>query len=125
MRLQVLRGLLAVIAMLANAALAESTNLAPVEIHETLQGHFVYMKNCVACHGKRGDGRGDMGLTIQPPPRDFGAGLFKYRSTPSGSLPTNEDLARTVRHGIADTAMPAFTTLLPRDLDAVIEYVKT
>ena len=125
MRFELLRALLAVIAMLANVGLAESTNLVPVEIHETLHGHFVYTKNCVACHGKRGDGKGEMGLTIQPPPRDFGSGIFKYRSTPSGSLPTNEDLARTVRQGIADTAMPAFTTLLQRDVDAVIEYVKT
>lgn len=102
-----------------------ATNVPSVEIHETLQGHFVYMKNCVFCHGKRGDGKGEMGLTAQPPPRDFGAGIFKYHSTPSGSLPTNDDLARTVREGIPDTAMPAFTALPKRDVEAVIEYVKT
>jgi mono/diheme cytochrome c family protein len=109
----------------ANAVAGASTNVAPVEIHETLQGHFVYMKNCVFCHGKRGDGKGEMGLTVQPPPRDFGAGVFKYRSTPTGSLPTNEDLARTVRNGVPDTAMPAFNALPARDVQAVIEYVKT
>ena len=102
-----------------------ATNVAPVEIHAALQGHFVYMKNCVFCHGKRGDGKGEMGLTVQPRPRDFGPGVFKYRSTPSGSLPTDDDLARTIREGIPDTAMPAFTTLPQRDVLAVIEYVKT
>ncbi|HWN94476.1 MAG TPA: cytochrome c [Methylomirabilota bacterium] len=101
------------------------TNVASVEVHETLHGHFVYMKNCVFCHGKRGDGKGEMGLTVQPPPRDFGAGIFKYHSTPGGSLPTNDDLTRTVREGIADTAMPAFAALPQRDVQAVIEYVKT
>ena len=102
-----------------------ATNHAPVEIHDTLHGHFVYMKNCVFCHGKRGDGKGEMGLTVEPPPRDFGAGVFKYRSTPSGSLPTDNDLARTVREGIPDTAMPTFDKLPARDVQAVIEYVKT
>ena len=112
--------------MLLSCALAgAATNVASIEIHETLQGHFVYMKNCVFCHGRRGDGKGEMGLTVIPRPRDFGAGVFKYRSTPSGSLPTNDDLARTVREGIADTAMPAFTALPERDLQAVIAYVKT
>ena len=87
-----------------------------VEIPDTLHGHFVYKKNCTVCHGRRGDGQGEMGLTVIPRPRDFGAGVFKYRSTPSGYLPTDEDLARTIRHGIADTAMPIFNALPERDL---------
>src|ERR1051325_5292898 len=120
------RAIFAVTSMIfVNLAASGSTNVAPVEIHDTLQGHFVYMRNCVFCHGKRGDGKGEMSPTLQPPPRDFGAGLFKYRSTPSGSLPTNEDLARTIRQGIPDTAMPAFAALPQRDIEAVIEYVKT
>lgn len=96
-----------------------------VEIPDTLHGHFVYKKNCTVCHGRRGDGRGEMGVTVIPLPRDFGAGLFKYRSTPTGFLPTDDDLARTIRHGIADTAMPIFTALPERDLKAVIGYIKT
>jgi mono/diheme cytochrome c family protein len=110
---------------LAPSVAAESNTVASIQIHETLQGHFVYMKNCVFCHGKRGDGKGEMGLMVKPRPRDFRAGVFKYRSTPSGALPTDEDMTRTVRHGIADTAMPAFGQLPARDLQAVIEYVKT
>jgi mono/diheme cytochrome c family protein len=117
--------LLASLMMLANALAGEATNVTSTAIHETLHGHFVYMKNCVFCHGKRGDGKGEMGLAVQPPPRDFGAGIFKYHSTPAGSLPTNDDLTRAVRGGIPDTAMPAFTALPQRDVQAVIEYVKT
>jgi mono/diheme cytochrome c family protein len=102
-----------------------ATNSVSVEIRDTLHGHFVYMKNCAVCHGRRGDGRGEMGLTVKPPPRDFAAGVFKYRSTPSGYLPTNEDLKRTIREGIPDTAMPIFSTLPERDVQAVVEYLKT
>jgi mono/diheme cytochrome c family protein len=110
--------------MLASALAAASNSVASVGIHETLQGHFVCMKNCVFCHGKRGDGKGEMGLTVTPRLRDFGAAVFKYRSTPAGFLPTNDDLTRSVREGIPDTAMPTFEKLPARDVQAVIEYVK-
>ena len=39
-----------------------------------LPGLMVYQKNCVMCHGRSGDGRGEMGLTVQPRPRDFRKG---------------------------------------------------
>ena len=115
----------AVLLGLMFAAVDAATNSVSVEIRDTLHGHFVYMKNCAVCHGRRGDGRGEMGLTVKPPPRDFATGVFKYRSTPSGHLPTNEDLKRTIREGIPDTAMPIFNTLPERDVLAVVEYLKT
>lgn len=101
-----------------------STN-ALVTVSDTLHGHFVYTRQCAICHGRRGDGRGEMGLTLQPRPRDFTRGLFKYRSTPSGHLPTDADLFRTIREGIPDTAMPIFANLPARDVQAVVDYVKT
>ena len=64
--------------LFANALAGAAANLAPVATHEALQGHFVYMKNCVFCHGRRGDGKGEMGLTVKPLPRDFGAGVLEF-----------------------------------------------
>jgi mono/diheme cytochrome c family protein len=116
-------GILCLFTGLISPARAGTNGL--VEIPDTLHGHFVYKRNCSVCHGRRGDGNGEMGLTVIPRPRDFGLGVFKYRSTPSGYLPTDEDLARTIRHGIADTAMPVFNGLPERDLKAVIGYIKT
>jgi mono/diheme cytochrome c family protein len=88
------------------------------------QGRYVYERNCVICHGERGDGRGQMGLTMDVRPRDFRAGLFKYRSTDGDSLPTTDDLLKTVRQGITGTAMPIFGHLPERELRAVVEYIK-
>lgn len=88
------------------------------------QGRYVYQRNCLMCHGAFGDGRGEMGRDIQPQPRNFGRGLFKYRSTPAGSLPTDADLENTVRGGVAGTAMPVFNNLSDREIKSVIEYVK-
>ncbi len=89
------------------------------------QGRYVYQRNCLVCHGAYGDGRGEMGRELKPPPRHFGRGLFKYRSTPAGALPTDEDLERTVRGGLAGTAMPIFSNLSDREIHSVIEYVKS
>ena len=89
------------------------------------QGRFIYEKNCVPCHGARGDGTGEMGLTVKPRPRNFTTGIFKFRSTPSGALPTDEDLVRTIRGGLTGTAMPGFDALPERDIRAATEYVKT
>jgi mono/diheme cytochrome c family protein len=89
------------------------------------QGRYVFQRNCAVCHGAFGDGRGEMGREIQPRPRDFNRGLFKYRSTPPGKLPTDEDLERTIRDGLAGTAMPMFQNLTDREIQSVIEYVKS
>jgi cytochrome c oxidase cbb3-type subunit I/II len=88
------------------------------------QGRYVYETNCVVCHGTLGDGRGEMAASLSIKPRSFKDGLFKYRSTPWGKLPTTEDLERTVRNGITGTAMGMFSFLSDSDLRAVVEYIK-
>lgn len=89
-----------------------------------LAGRYVFQNNCVACHGRFGDGRGELAPTLKPPPRNFSHGVFKFRSTPPGSLPTNDDLTRIVRRGLGGTAMPIFAHLSDRDVRAVVEYLK-
>ena len=64
-----------------------------------------------------------MVVTIYP--RDFTAGVYKFRSTPSGYLPTDEDLMRIVTEGISRAGMPSHTDLSEADRRAVIEYIKT
>jgi cytochrome c oxidase cbb3-type subunit 2 len=58
-------------------------------------------------------------------PRDFTKGIFKFRSTPSGALPTDEDLYRTISRGVYGTSMPDWSLLTERDRLAVIQYIKT
>jgi mono/diheme cytochrome c family protein len=92
---------------------------------EVLQGRYVFERHCAVCHGKRGDGKGELAPGLDPPPRDFRSGLFKFRSTPAGALPTDDDLVRTIRGGLGGTAMPIYANLTDRDVRAVIEYLKT
>ena len=87
-------------------------------------GRHVYERNCLVCHGRWGDGDGEMSKGMVPKPRKFSSGIFKYRSTPAGALPTDDDLIRTVRGGRANTSMPYFTHLSDREVRAVVEFIK-
>lgn len=88
-------------------------------------GRYVFEQHCMVCHGRYGDGQGEMAPTLVPRPRNFRLGVFKYRSTPPGKLPTNADLLHVVRDGLAGTAMGTFgDRLRDAELHAVVEYVK-
>lgn len=89
-------------------------------------GRDVYARRCVGCHGVRGDGNGPSARFLDPKPRDFTRGVFKFRSTPGrDSLPTDADLYVTISHGLWGTAMPPWYTLSADERMAVIQYVKT
>ena len=90
------------------------------------QGKVVYEKYCVLCHGEQGDGKGHFSEATTPVPRDFRQGTFKWRTTPSGSLPTDADLERVLMTGLYGTSMSSFSTTLShaQRLD-VIAYIKT
>lgn len=89
------------------------------------QGRYVFERNCVACHGRWGDGRGELAVGMVPRPNNLTRARFKFRSTPSGTLPTDDDLRRVITLGIAGSSMPAFAALPDRDVTAVITYLKT
>jgi cytochrome c oxidase cbb3-type subunit 2 len=88
------------------------------------RGHEVYRIYCVGCHGETGDGNGPAAKRLITKPRDFTSGIYKFRSTDSGSLPMEADLLRTITRGMARVSMPAFPLMSERDKLAVIEYIK-
>jgi cytochrome c oxidase cbb3-type subunit I/II len=89
------------------------------------RGRQAYTRRCVGCHGARGDGNGPAATFLSPRPRDFTTGVFKFRTTPSGSLPTDGDLFRTVSRGVRWTAMPTWHEVPEKDRLAVVSYIKT
>jgi cytochrome c oxidase cbb3-type subunit I/II len=88
-------------------------------------GRGVYYSRCMGCHGKNGDGNGPAATFLSPRPRNFALGIFKYRTTPSGSLPTDGDLYRTVTRGVRGTAMPTWHELPDKERLAVVAFIKT
>jgi len=104
----------------------------PEATEELLEkGRTIYFRRCSFCHGLLGDGEGPAAKYLDPRPRDFTLGTFKFRTTKSGELPTDEDLFRTVSRGLPGTAMQAFDSdLIKNGLSederwAVIGYIKT
>jgi mono/diheme cytochrome c family protein len=88
-------------------------------------GKVVYDQWCGQCHGAAGDGRGIAAPFQLPPPRDFTAAKFKFRSTPFGTLPTDDDLRRTIVEGLPYTGMPGFPELSANEVRDVIAYLKS
>lgn len=87
-------------------------------------GKEVYDRRCVGCHGASGNGNGPAATFLEVRPRNFNYAVFKFRVTPSGSLPTDGDLLRTITRGVRGTAMPTFHMLAMKDRLAVIQYIK-
>lgn len=105
--------------------LAVSVMSIPQTDDQIARGKAVYERRCVGCHGVKGDGNGPAATFLDPRPRDFTLGAFKFRTTPSGSLPTDGDLYRTLTRGVRWTAMPTWHELPEKDRIAVIAYIKT
>jgi cytochrome c oxidase cbb3-type subunit 2 len=88
-------------------------------------GKELYQRNCAQCHGDKGDGNGVAAPHLQPRPRDFTSGKFKIRTTPSGALPTDEDLQHIIRVGMPYTSMPAWPNLTDVEIANLVYYVKS
>ena len=84
----------------------------------------LYREHCAHCHGISGNGAGPTAAFLNPYPRDFRLGKFKFKSTPLRQPPTDHDLATILRNGIPGTAMPSFRTLPDEEIDSLVDYVK-
>ncbi len=100
--------------------------VALVATQDTSAGRVVYTKWCAGCHGNNGAGDGQGARHMIPPPRDFTGAIYHIRSTPSGQLPTDADLLRSIDEGLFGTAMPGWKSRLSdRQRRDVLAYIKT
>ncbi len=84
----------------------------------------LYRQHCAHCHGISGDGAGPTAGFLNPYPRDYRLGLYKFKATERAARPTSKDLERIIRHGIPGTAMPSFELLPGDEVEALVEYVR-
>jgi len=80
-------------------------NLQAASGHESIEGRGLYRAYCARCHGITGNGRGETAALVEPYPRDYRPGIFKFKSTTRGAMPLKSDLARVIKHGIAGSSM--------------------
>jgi cytochrome c oxidase cbb3-type subunit 2 len=83
-----------------------------------------YRRFCTGCHGDLGDGEGENAAWLDPKPRNFTLATFKCRSTPSGTLPTDDDLYNTVGRGLQSSNMPSWNPLSDQQRVDLVAYVK-
>ncbi len=115
----------------APAADRPSAPMPPASEEMTEKGMVIYFRRCSFCHGLLGDGDGPAARYLDPRPRDFTLGTFKFRTTVPGELPTNEDIFRIISNGMPGTSMQTFDSDLIRnglseeERWQVISYIKT
>lgn len=109
-----------VVAFSVTFSLAVSKTYAAGEV----DGKEVYKKYCAPCHGEEGKGDGPVAKSLLPKPRNFTTGAYKVRSTPSGSLPTDDDILRTIYYGIPGTSMIAWDVLDENQRKALVPVLK-
>ena len=91
-------------------------------------GKQLFQRYCIGCHGPKGDAKGEnapfvVGPLQDPLPRNFVLGLFKCRSTPTGTLPLDSDLYDTIGRGIYTTYMPPWRALTSQQRVDLIAHV--
>ena len=121
-------GLLRVSADQATSGPRQQQSLSGLSLEEKealAVGKRAYMTYCSGCHGEKGDGKGPAAAVMQPKPRDFTSGAFKFTSVDTGELPTDHDLFETITRGLRGTAMPSWRLLPEETRFALVEYIKT
>ncbi len=105
--------------------LQEARRVLKLDEENLANGSALYRVNCLHCHGLTGNGRGPTAAWVNPHPRDFRKGVFKFTSTMGGNerKPRREDLLRTVRMGVEGTAMPSFGLHPEQELEELVSYV--
>jgi mono/diheme cytochrome c family protein len=90
-------------------------------------GSRLYRRHCLHCHGLDGDGRGPTAPWVNPHPRDYRLGQFKFTSSAykaGARKARREDLLRTLKQGVEGTSMPSFGLLdEEKELEPLISYV--
>ncbi len=110
----------------AGFAVSPSASWASSAGGSTEHGKKAYNAACAECHGSTGLGDGEKARRLGFHVRNFESAVFKCRSTPSGSLPTDEDLLRLVARGMAGTPMHGHEKdLSSEDRQAIVQYVKS
>jgi DMSO reductase family type II enzyme heme b subunit len=96
-----------------------------VEQRAAMESKDIYQLRCAVCHGETGAGDGLAAEFLYPRPRDFTAGLWKYKTSPGDLPPRDTDLFNTIKTGLDGTSMPGWSTLFTdQQINSLVTLVK-
>jgi mono/diheme cytochrome c family protein len=84
----------------------------------------LYRVQCIHCHGPEGGGNGPTADFLNPRPRDYRQGIFKFTSMKDRAMPSRKDLFHILARGVTGTAMPSFRRFSDAQLHGLADYVR-
>src|SRR3984893_18134762 len=88
-------------------------------------GRQLSFRFCWGCHGFHGDGNGENAPYLNILPRNFVAATYKCRSTPTGTLPTDDDLYSSLDRGLNNSNMPSWISLTDQQRADMVAFIKS
>ena len=102
-----------------NTVLGQATKVPKKSPELLSQGKKLYEQNCATCHGLKGDGKGQLGVSLKPPPSDF-TKPFNQWAFGKGDLTKVFDVTTK---GIPNTSMVKWDQLSEQERWALVYYV--
>lgn len=100
---------------------------APGGAADAAAGKANYDALCSSCHGPAGKGDGPAAKGLEPPPRDFAVGDYKFDADKNGTPGEDADLRLVIQNGAApyggNPIMIAWAHLAGPDLDNLVAYL--
>ena len=83
------------------------------------QGKKLYEQSCVTCHGPKGDGKGQLGAALKPPPQPFNIPFNQWTHS-KGDL---KKVFEVISKGKPNTSMVKWDQLSEQDRWALVYFV--
>jgi mono/diheme cytochrome c family protein len=109
--------------LVAALGVALSSSPSFAQAADVAKGEQVFKLYCASCHGEKGDGQGPVGKTLNPPPRNFQVGDFKYGGT-------DKDIFEVISNGAASKGgsplMAPWGAVIPEaDRQALVAFIRS
>lgn len=102
-----------------NPTWANVTNPVPASPRSLAHGKYIFVTNCVGCHGPAGDGKGPAAKYLQPQP-------FNFTTAQQQSILSDGQLYHAILLGQEGTAMPAWGDVLTvNDIWDLTNFLRT
>lgn len=116
-------------ALATTAALAAMALPGTAFAADAAAGKPVYEANCSSCHGTSGKGDGPVGKALNPPPRDFTVGDFKFDADGNGKGGEDADLKLVIQKGAmafgGSPLMAPWPALDDAQIDDIIAHIRS